>query len=89
MRKRSKGKIIAYCCIVLVFLFLFVVYVLFFSGISQYSFFPFVLGILTTGAIYIVRAHGQKPIAIDLTENQDNQDNPQTTGQSGDGSVIE
>ena len=45
-----------------------VILVLFFSGVSRFSFFPAALGALTVGAILMVQAHGQKPIEIDFTE---------------------
>lgn len=76
MKKSSKGKIIAYCCIALAFLFLFFVYVLFFSGNQKFNSFPFILGTLTMFVVYMVRSHGTKPIEIDLVKkDHDKPDN--------------
>ncbi|MBE6813213.1 MAG: hypothetical protein E7523_10095 [Ruminococcaceae bacterium] len=69
MKKKLNRKRIAYYCILLAALLFLAVYLLFFIGNPQFSFFPAVLGSLIAGAFLIVRAHGQKPLEIDLTEN--------------------
>lgn len=79
MKNNARGKKFAYCCIILVALLLFAIYVLFFMRNSKFSFFPYVLGTLTAAAIYIVRLHNQKPIEIDLFKKEEEDQSTQNT----------
>ena len=87
MKKMCNRNRIAYFCILLVAFLLFTLYVLFFSGVSRFSFFPAALGALTVGAILMVQAHGQKPIEIDFTEKGESEANFDSEYRTGDGSV--